>query len=171
MKSKQLTINGVDIIVHSDGSITKPFHKRNKRTFGSKHDGGYKHVGINRKMFQMHRLVAQAFLSNFLDFPTIDHIDGDKAHNNISNLRMATNADNNRAHKEKTKGCSSQYRGVYWHKKGKKWSAYCTIDYKNKHIGLFDDERDAAIARDAYVFSEGFSLEGLNFPQKYTKCA
>jgi hypothetical protein len=41
------------------------------------------------------------------------------------------------------------------------------INYNHKHIGYFDDERDAAIARDAYAFSRGAPLEGLNFPENY----
>ena len=153
MKSKQLTINRVEITAHSDGSITKPFHKRNKRTFGSKHDGGYKHVGIGGKMFHMHRIVAQAFLSDFFDYPSVDHIDGNKTNNDISNLRMAT--------------MQFQYRGVTWNKRSKSWHARCNINGKFKHVGSFNDELEAAIARDAYAFSQGFPLEGLNFPENY----
>ena len=167
MKSKQLTINGVEITAHSDGSITKPFHKRNKRTFGSKHDGGYKYVGIGGKMFHMHRIVAQAFLSDFFDYPSVDHIDGNKTNNNISNLRMATMQFQKMAHLTKREGCSSQYRGVTWNKRRKRWHARCKINGNFKHIGSFDDEREGAIARDAYAFSQGFPLEGLNFPENY----
>ena len=41
------------------------------------------------------------------------------------------------------------------------------IDRKRKSLGYFESERDAAIARDAYVFSQGVPLEGLNFPENY----
>ena len=165
MKSVELKINGVNITVHSDGSITKPFHGRPKRTFGTKNWNGYMFINIGRKKLQMHRIVAQAFLPDFLDFPQVDHIDGDRANNDISNLRMATNKQNSRAHKRKSKGCSSQYRGVYW---DKIWRAYCTIDGNLKHLGSFDSEREAAIARDTYAYSQGFPLEGLNFPENYS---
>jgi len=171
MKSKQLTINGVDIIAHSDGSITKPFHKRNKRTFGCKNNLGYMQIVIGGKTFKMHRINAQAFLPDFSTLPQVDHIDNVKWNNNITNLRMTTNQLNQQSKKRKTKGCSSQFRGVSWNKKRKKWEAYCTIDNNKKRLGFFDSEFDAAIARDAYWFSQGLPIEGLNFPEKYTKCA
>ena len=115
----------------------------------------------------MHRIIAEAFLDDFLDLPQVDHIDGDGANNDVSNLRMATSKQNHRAHQRKPKGCSSQYRGVCRRKGAKKWMARCKIDGKTKNLGYFDDERDAAIARDTYAFSWGFPLEGLNFPENY----
>ena len=166
MKSKQITVNNVDITAHSDGSITKPFYSRTKRTFGS-NSLGYKRVRVGDKNYQVHSLVAQAFLSDFNDFPEVDHIDGSTSNNDLSNLRMKTSSGNKWAHKTKSKGCSSQYRGVGWKKANKKWQASCMVNYKLKHLGLFDSERDAAIARDAYAFSQGFELEGLNFPENY----
>ena len=168
MKSKQLTINGVDIIAHLDGSISKPFRKkRTKRTFGYKDGNGYVMIYIGGKMFHMHRIVAQAFLSDFFDYPSVDHIDGNKTNNDISNLRMATMQFQKMAHLTKREGCSSQYRGVTWNKRRKRWHARCKIDGKFKHVGSFNDELEGAIARDAYAFSQGFPLEGLNFPENY----
>ena len=166
MKSKTITVNDIEIVVHSDGSITKPFRGRPKRTFGSTWRN-YRQTNIGAKMFLMHRIVAEAFLDDFLDLPQVDHIDGDGANNDVSNLRMATSKQNHRAHQRKPKGCSSQYRGVSWEKNCKKWRAQCMVDGKKKNLGSFDDEREAAIARDSYAFSQGFPLEGLNFPENY----
>jgi len=42
--------------------------------------------------------------------------------------------------KEKT----SQYKGVYWHKKRKKWRASVYLKEQKKYCGEFDDELDAA---------------------------
>jgi hypothetical protein len=171
MKSKTITVNNMEVVVHSDGSISKLDNrfkdKRIQRTFGYKDAYGYMLVGIGYKMFKMHRIVAQALLSDFLDYPEVDHIDGNKANNDISNLRMATSQFQTWAYRAKSKGCYSQYRGVTWHKRNKKWFAQCTINGKLTNIGSFDDERDAAIARDAYAFSQGFPKEGLNFPENY----
>lgn len=171
MKSKQITVNDVEITVHSNGSISKPNNrfndKRVQRTFGYKCGKGYMKVNAGGKTSKMHRIVAQAFLSDFLNYPQVDHIDGDRTNNDISNLRMATNASNRQAHMTKIEGCSSQYRGVCWCKRRKKWRAKCEINGNIKHIGGFDDEHEAAIARDAYAFSRGAPLEGLNFPENY----
>jgi hypothetical protein len=168
MKSKQITVNNVEITVNSDGSITKPFYKkRTKRTFGYKDGNGYMLIYIGGKMFHMHRIAAQAFLSDFSDYPSVDHIDGNKTNNCISNLRMATNQFQQMAHLTRRKGSSSQYRGVTWNKRSKKWHARCRLNGKFTHLGSFDDEHEAAVARDKYAFSQGFPLEGLNFPENY----
>ena len=167
MKSKTITVNDIEITVHSDGSITKPFHSRTKRTFGSKHSGCYMRTRIAGRDYLVHRLITQAFLPDHSEELQVDHIDGKGTNNDISNLRMASDLFQKRAHKAKSEGCSSQYRGVCWHKRAKKWLACCRINYKGIHIGYFDVERDAAIARDTYAFSKGFPLEGLNFPENY----
>lgn len=47
-------------------------------------------VNGTKKSVHVHRLVAEAFLSNPLGYRCIDHIDGDKTNNHISNLRWCT---------------------------------------------------------------------------------
>ena len=51
---------------------------------------GYLRVGLlknrNRKMFMVHRLVGQAFLSNPHNLPQINHKDEDKTNNRVENL-------------------------------------------------------------------------------------
>jgi len=168
MTSKDITINDISITVHSDGSITKPYYKATKQTFGGDNGTGYLSVRIGSKKYLVHRVIALAFLDDFYDLPDVDHIDGNGTNNDTSNLRMATSASNHQAHKKKIEGCSSIYRGVSWDKRGEKWRAQCKIDGKTKNIGSFDTEREAAIARDAYAFSQGFPLQGLNFPEHYS---
>ena len=43
----------------------------------------------------VHMLVAQAFIPNPDNLPTINHIDGDKHNNNVSNLEWASFSENN----------------------------------------------------------------------------
>ena len=43
----------------------------------------------------IHRLVAEAFISNPQNKPTVDHIDGDRLNNKIDNLRWATYSEQN----------------------------------------------------------------------------
>lgn len=49
-----------------------------------------------RKHCRVHRLVAQAFMPNPYGFDTVDHIDGNKKNNCISNLQWLSNGDNTR---------------------------------------------------------------------------
>ena len=69
---------------------------------------GYVHVRlINPKgtytLKKVHRLVAEAFLPNPENKPIIDHIDGDKTNNALSNLRWFTYSENSKAY-EASKG-------------------------------------------------------------------
>lgn len=59
---------------------------------------GYKRVNLSKdckyKHCQVHRLVAESFLSKPEGDVEIDHIDGDKSNNNVSNLRRVTHYEN-----------------------------------------------------------------------------
>jgi hypothetical protein len=55
---------------------------------------GYETIMIKKKSYKIHRLVAQAFIPNPENKPQVNHLDGNKLNNNISNLEWATNSDN-----------------------------------------------------------------------------
>ena len=46
------------------------------------------------------------------------------------------------------KQTSSQYRGVSWNTRRKKWAASIMVEYKTRFLGYFDDEVEAARAYD-----------------------
>lgn len=46
----------------------------------------------------IHRLVAKTFIPNPNNLPQVDHIDGDKSNNHVSNLRWVSNYDNMHAY-------------------------------------------------------------------------
>lgn len=55
--------------------------------FGARKDGTHKHLSV-------HRCVAEAFIENPYNNPTVNHIDGDKNNNDVSNLEWVTYSEN-----------------------------------------------------------------------------
>ena len=56
---------------------------------------GYKRIKIGRdKCFRVHRLVAGAFIPNPDNKPQVNHKDGDKSNNSVSNLEWCTQSEN-----------------------------------------------------------------------------
>src|SRR5699024_11334021 len=65
-------------------------------------------------------------LMGFPKGKTIDHINHDKLDNRLSNLRIASYADN-QANRRKLKRTSSNYKGVRYHRRDNVWHAYIVV--------------------------------------------
>ena len=113
----------------------------------------------------------EIYLHNFIMQPPvgmeIDHIDRDSLNCTQGNMRLATHAQNC-LNKRKRMNMTSQYRGVSFDQSCCKWRAQISINGKNRRIGLFDDEIDAArdydeIAKKPAPFGHG-EFSQFNFP-------
>lgn len=93
----------------------------------------------NGKMYNVlgHRL---AWFLHYGKLPVnfIDHIDGVKNNNVISNLRDVTQQQNNMN--------NTKAKGFNWHKQHKKFTSQIQINGKKIHLGLFRTENEARAA-------------------------
>lgn len=76
----------------------------------------------------------------------VDHINGDKLDNRLSNLRKVTNQQNAMNMSTRSTKKHSKYKGVSFDKSRNKWNAYCVKDKKMYNVGRFTDEKEAAKA-------------------------
>ena len=81
------------IVVDSKGVVFKRKGKELRLSVSN----GYPSITLSNKVkkrFCIHRLVAQAFIENPLNKDEVNHIDGNKLNNNLSNLEWSTKSEN-----------------------------------------------------------------------------
>lgn len=116
---------------------------------------------INTKNERLSRLIMNCTDQSLV----VDHINGNTFDNRKCNLRIVTKAQN-ALNRMSNKNSSSQYLGVSWFKASNKWSSSIKFNGKRLHLGYFDREQDAALARD-YATKKYFKEFGkLNFPER-----
>lgn len=81
------------VLVREDGMVLNHVRGNPKKytwTNGYLHKNGYRTVRIRGKDYKVHRLVAETFIPNPENKPTVDHINRIRDDNRICNLRWAT---------------------------------------------------------------------------------
>lgn len=113
-----------------DGIIFSRLSKK-----GGKPDArGYKTCRIGGRLYKQHRVIY--FLETGEQPEGIDHIDGNKLNNHISNLRAA-NQSENIANSKSRKNSTSKYKGVSKTRSGSNWIARIAKDGKQIWLGSF----------------------------------
>jgi hypothetical protein len=112
-----------------------------------------------RQTIYLHRLVLARMGYDYANQG--DHKDRNKLNCCRSNLRPATRPQNQH-NQGKYKNNTSGYKGVVWHKQGRKWMARITIDGKDVYLGLFKHKIDAARAYNKSALEYRAEFAGVN---------
>ena len=112
---------------------TGKFIGKHGKCIGYKNTRGYLTVDWNKKSYRANRL---AWFIYYKKWPTneIDHINGIRDDNRISNLRDITHRENCR---NKERHINGEIPGCSFNKKMKKWRAYYIVNGKQIHLGYF----------------------------------
>lgn len=119
-------------------------------------DTWYAAISINGKKVLLHRYLMGMHEEEYSIKKVVDHINGDKLDDRVQNLRVCEHKDNM---KNIRKG--NKVIGVSQLKNGK-WAARIMHNYKGMHLGYFDTEQEAVIAR----LTKEFELCGDYGPNK-----
>jgi len=121
------------------------------------YDKGYAWAKIDGRKQSMHRFLMDA--KQGID---VDHINGNGCDNRRCNIRLATRSENNinRHRPSRRSKTSSQFNGVRWHPRDKKW--YAALG--KQHLGCFNSEVEAAKAYDLAVKTQYGRFANLNLP-------
>ena len=152
--TNELTAEYLRSILHYDpatGIFTRKVRTSNSVKVGDvagcPEGGGYLQIKLQSRKYKAHRL---AWLYVYGSWPKdqLDHINRNRSDNRISNLREATNKQNNQ-NRSKSSNNTSGHPGVSWHKRDSKWQATIKHNQKQTHLGYFSTLEEAISARKA----------------------
>lgn len=134
---------------------------------GTLNSSGYWVVSLKMEKqykFLVHRIIYCLLQGRDPGLFSVDHADNEPSKN--INLRLVTHKQNHANRKPdlhfKGSSTSSEFKGVGWDKRRKKWIAVIKVDGKKKFIGYFKDEFKAALAYNQRAQEEWGEFAYLN---------
>jgi hypothetical protein len=132
-------------LIYPEGKVWVKEGTRGKRFLKVFYNKGYEYVTLintnGRKHFQIHRLVAIAFIPNPNNYQIVNHKDNNPTNNNVDNLEWCTNIYNNQSIRKGINfGCVYQHIEGPWVFEFKEWG--------NRYFTLFKTKEEAEIYRE-----------------------
>lgn len=126
-----------------------------KPAFTAVNSNGYRFGRIFNKALLAHR-VAHAWMTGRWPPDQIDHLDGNPANNEWSNLRAVTRAENMRNGRPPATNTTGAM-GVWFRNDVGKYNAQINLDGRNRSLGCFSDVETAAAAYRFVARRSGYS--------------
>lgn len=123
---------------------------------GNLNSNGYEVLGLAGTKYRKHRL-AWLYVHGVWPNGTIDHIDGNRKNNALSNLRDVPKQLNNQNRVRPGRANASGFLGVYWSEKRKGYLGQVSVDGKKKRRGPY---KTLERAYQAYVELKRIHHEG-----------
>jgi hypothetical protein len=122
--------------------------------FNSIDGHGYRNGSLDRRSgIKAHRVILALTTGGWPEH--VDHINGDRADNRLSNLRAINHAENQRNLKRPVNNTSGVI-GVYHDNRRGGWYAKIKVDQKQIHLGNYDTKEAAIVARGEAELRYGF---------------
>lgn len=123
---------------------------------GNLNSNGYMVLGLVGTKYRQHRL-AWLYVHGVWPNGTIDHIDGNRKNNALSNLRDVPQQLNNQNQVRPGRANTSGYLGVYWSERLKGYVGQVRVDGKKKRRGPY---KTPERAHQAYIELKRIHHEG-----------
>ena len=101
----------------------------------------YPQIRVLNKTCYYHRVVFMHQKGYLPDY--IDHVDGNKLNTRIENLKETTSSENCRRAEKPARALP---KGVYLTKNKSRFTAFCSVNGRNRYLGTFDTAEEAAAA-------------------------
>tara|TARA_R110000824_G_scaffold108705_1_gene256028 strand:+ start:252 stop:716 length:465 start_codon:yes stop_codon:yes gene_type:complete len=145
-------------LIYDDGRCWSKKSKKFMKEQDWDSRGNYKCYGFSDhqrkfKRYSVHRLVALHYIPNPDNLPVVDHIDGDKTNNNISNLRWMTILQNANAFKKIQSNNKTGIKNISYNKQNNIW-IYQKRYFGKSHYRTFKTKEEAIAYKEQFESHE-----------------